>query len=77
MNGEITAKDIAFDVLKQVAITGMKAGRYIYVDTWRNDLIDISSQRLNDKVNDSLRQEVEKELKQAWQVILNDAHSTR
>ncbi|MBD1836641.1 hypothetical protein [Coleofasciculus sp. FACHB-501] len=77
MNREITAKDIAFDVLKQVAIAGMKAGRYIYVDTWRNQLIDISSQKLGVEVNNSLRQEVEQELKQAWQVILNDAHSTK
>lgn len=77
MNGEITAKDIAFDVLKQVAITGMKAGRYIYVDIWRNQLIDISSQKLGVKIDNSLRQEVERELKQAWQVILKDEYFNR
>ena len=70
MNQEITAKDIAFDVLKYLSFSGLKAGRYIYVTTWRNQLIDMSSQKLGVEVDNTLRQAVEQELKQAWQVIL-------
>jgi len=69
-----TAKNIAFEFLKLMSPAGMKAGRYIYVDTWRNQLIDYAAQRLGfENVDEALRTRVENELKQAWQNIMNQA----
>lgn len=72
MNRQIAAKDIAFDVLKYLSPAGFKAGRYIYVNAWRNELIDMSSQKLGIEIDDTLRQAVERELKQAWQVVIGN-----
>ncbi|BAY14219.1 hypothetical protein [Calothrix sp. NIES-2098] len=65
-----TAKNIAFEFLKLMSPAGLKAGRYIYVDYWRNQLIEYAAQRLGIEVDDMLRSSVEQELKQAWQNIL-------
>ncbi len=65
------AKYIAFRFLKYLSPCGMKAGRYIYVDLWRNQLIDYMAEELDIEVSNDLRSTVEQELKQAWQNILN------
>ncbi|MCG6135154.1 MAG: hypothetical protein MET45_10885 [Nostoc sp. LLA-1] len=64
------AKNIAFNVLKYLAPSGDKAGRYIYVDFWRNELVNYIAQKLEIEVTDDLRLIVETELKSAWQNIL-------
>lgn len=70
-----TAKNIAFEFLKLMSPAGMKAGRYIYVDTWRNQLIDYAAQRLGlGVVDEALRSLIEHELKQAWQNIIGQSY---
>jgi hypothetical protein len=64
------AKNIAFNVLKYFAPFGDKAGRFIYVNTWRNELVNYIAQKLEIEVTDDLRLIVETELKSAWQNIL-------
>jgi hypothetical protein len=60
----------ALNLLKNLAPFGDKAGRFIYVDFWRNELIDDTAQKLNIEVTDDLRLIVETELKSAWHLIL-------
>ncbi|NJN11867.1 MAG: hypothetical protein HC815_29435 [Richelia sp. RM1_1_1] len=62
--------NIAFKVLKYLAPFGDNAGRYIYVDVWRNELINEESQKLEIEVTEDLRLIVETKLKSAWQRIL-------
>ena len=70
-----TAKNIAFEFLKLMSPAGVKAGRYIYVDYWRNQLIDYAAQRLGHVcVDEALRSCVEHELKQGWQNIINQSY---
>ena len=64
------AASIALNLLKYLAPFGDKAGRFIYVDFWRNELIDDTAQKLEIEVTDDLRLIVETELKSAWQEIL-------
>jgi hypothetical protein len=64
------AKNIAFNVLKYLAPFGDKAGRFIYVSVWRNELVNYIAQKLEIEVTDDLRLIVETELKSAWQNIL-------
>ncbi len=65
------ANNIAFKVLKYLAPFGDNAGRYIYVDIWRNELIDDTARKLEIEVTEDLRSLVETELKNAWQRILD------
>lgn len=64
------AKNIVFKVLKYLAPFGDNAGRYIYVDIWRNELVDDAAQKLEIEVTEDLRSLVETQLKNAWQRIL-------
>jgi hypothetical protein len=68
MNKKTT--DITLNVLKCLAPFGDKAGRFIYVDFWRNELIDNAAQKLFIEVTSDLRVSIETELKSAWQKIL-------
>ncbi|PAX59800.1 hypothetical protein [Brunnivagina elsteri] len=52
---ENQAKNIAFKILKYLAPFGDKAGRYIYIDSCRNDLIYDAAQKLEIEVTDDLR----------------------
>jgi len=74
MDKQATAKHIAFDILNYLVIAGLKIDRYIYTDGWRNQSIDISSEKLGISINDNLRTQVEQELKAAWQRILTTKH---
>ncbi len=66
-----TAKNIAFEFLKLMSPVGTKIGRYIYINFWRNQLVDYAAKRLRiEVVDEPLRQQVEQELKLAWQNIL-------
>ncbi len=60
------AASITFNILKYLTPFGDKAGRFIYVDFWRNELIDDAAQKLEIKVTGDLRLIVETELKTAW-----------
>ena len=64
------AASITFNILKYLAPFGDRAGRFIYVDFWRNELIDDAAQKLSIEVTGDLRLIVETELKSAWQEIL-------
>jgi hypothetical protein len=64
------AASIALNFLKYLAPFGDKAGRFIYVDFWRNELIDDTAQKLGIEVTDDLRLVIETELKSAWHLIL-------
>lgn len=68
MNNKTT--NIVLNILKYLAPFGDKAGRYIYVDFWRNELIDNAAQKLFIEVTSDLRVSIETELKSAWQKIL-------
>jgi hypothetical protein len=65
-----TAANITFNILKYLAPFGDKAGRFIYVDFWRNELINNVAQKLSIEVTGDLRLIIETELKSAWQEIL-------
>ena len=67
---ENQVNNIAFKVLKYLAPFGDNAGRYIYVDIWRNQLIDDAAKKLEIEVTEDLRSLVEIDLKNAWQRIL-------
>jgi hypothetical protein len=64
------AASITFDILSYLAPFADKAGRFIYVDFWRNELIDDAAQKLSIEVTGDLRVSIETELKSAWQEIL-------
>ncbi|MEA5595752.1 hypothetical protein [Rivularia sp. UHCC 0363] len=64
------ANNIAFKVLKYLKPFGDNAGRYIYVNIWRNQLINEEAQKLEIEVTEDLRLIVETKLKNAWQRIL-------
>ncbi|NJO64890.1 MAG: hypothetical protein HC836_44260 [Richelia sp. RM2_1_2] len=64
------ANKIAFKILKYLAPFGDNAGRYIYVDIWRDELINDAAGKLEVKVTEDLRSRVETKLKSAWQNIL-------
>jgi hypothetical protein len=59
------AASIALNFLKYLAPFGDKAGRFIYVDFWRNELIDDIAQKLDVEVTGDLRVSIETELKSA------------
>lgn len=60
-----TVKTIAFKAMMVISPAGLKAGRYIYWDSLRNELIDLSARELGLLVDEQTRQQIEKELKQA------------
>lgn len=68
---EKTLKQIVFNVMIQLAPCGEKAGRYLYIDSWRNELIDLVAKEMGLNVNESDRLNLEKELKNSWQRLLD------
>ncbi|MBW4511714.1 MAG: hypothetical protein KME64_35205 [Scytonematopsis contorta HA4267-MV1] len=67
---EEQANNIALKVMQSIAGFGDKAGRFIYMDVWRNELIDNAAQKLDIEVTPELRLFIETKLKEAWQRIL-------
>jgi hypothetical protein len=67
---EEQANNIALKVMQSIAAFGDKAGRFVYVDYWRNQLIDSAAQKLDIEVTPELRLLIETKLKEAWQRIL-------
>jgi hypothetical protein len=70
MDMDELANNIAFKVLKYLAPFGDNAGRYIYVDIWRNQLINDAAGKLEIEITEDLRLIIETQLKNAWQKIL-------
>jgi hypothetical protein len=73
---DVMAKTIAFKAMRIISPAGLKAGRYIYWDIWRNQLIDLAADELEIAVDERTRQQIEKELKQAWQNLLDSRLET-